>query len=94
MICRGVARAQSVNLLRLELETLWLLAIRSDQLRNKSCDLTHSANRPNAVAADMIIELIRFEPGVCVRTDNYLEFKVDSVSGMRISANIATDLYL
>ena len=45
--------------------------------------------------AEMITELIRFEPKICICNGNELEFKRKSVSVMRdFSAEIPTDLSL
>ena len=44
---------------------------------------TMHSQEPFTVVADMITELIRFEPEICICNRNQLEFKRESVSVMR-----------
>ena len=60
-------------------ETMWFGNHRAGITKNNS--RKHKSS--DTVVAEMITELIRFEPEICICNRNQLEFKRESVSVMR-----------
>ena len=69
-------RSKRFCIVILALIVWWLLAARSGAGSGQQ-------ETPSTIVAEMITELIRFEPELCICNGNSLEFKRESVSAMR-----------